>query len=118
MVSVPNFEIIVVAVSLVGRRLDPKSVSEIDPNEVAEVGRDRPETGDVGRVVLRVHRAVELEIARISVSKVFAIFFEQQRIDPALLLSFGGLGTPEGGYGDEQGGEQVRDPAGTDAYRS
>ena len=102
LVAVPNFEIIVVTISLVGRRFDPKGIPKVDPHEVAEVGGDRSKAGDVGRVILRVHGAVELEGARVPVSEVFAIFFEQQRIDSSLLLSFGRLSASEGEDGDEE----------------
>ena len=75
LITVPNLEVVVVTVAFVGRRLDAERVPEVDPDEVAEVGRDRPETGDVGRIIFRIHRTVELERARIAVCEIFTIFF-------------------------------------------
>jgi len=76
LIPIPDFQIVIVTIALIGRRLNPERIPEIDPHEVPEIRRDRSEAGDVRRVVLRVHRAVELQGTGIAVGEIFTVLFK------------------------------------------
>ena len=76
LIPIADFQIVVVTISLIGGWFNPEGVTEIDPHEVAKVRGDGPEARDVRRVILRVHRAVELQRARVAVGEIFTILFK------------------------------------------
>jgi len=92
LVTIPNFKVVVVTVSFVGRRLNTKSIPKINPNKVSKVSSESPKAGDIFRIFLWVHGTVKLQRGRVPMGEIPTIFLKQRRIDASLKLSICGLG--------------------------